>query len=88
MAIRKQEIQRKMDEIYSLLLREDKEFNEKCGCYEASSFCAGFVYAIGLVRGWLTLLPEDPKRPRCKICGRDGITADFHFCIYDEEDIE
>lgn len=47
--------------------------------YNPSSFCSGFLYALTLVKGLLTQMPDAVEIPDCKKCAFNYTIA-WHQC--------
>ena len=61
------------------MLGHCEEFETAMAGYNPSSFCAGFSYAMSLVRGLLTQTPDAVEIPNCQKCAFNYTIA-WHQC--------
>lgn len=64
----KENLSRGIAALETRLYGHNEELEKVMAGYNPSSFCAGFIYAMTLVKGLLTQMPDAVEVVRCKDC--------------------
>lgn len=75
----KENLSRRIAALETKLYGHCEEVEKVMAGYNPSSFCAGFLYALTLVRGLLTQIPDAVEIPNCQKC-TFNYTIAWHQC--------
>lgn len=92
----KKDLSRGLSRLHSRMIGNDKEFEKAVAGYNPSSFCVGFDYAMNLVKGLLTQMPDAVEvvhgrwvdvslsfthpKAKCSVCGGIVYACGYNYC--------